>query len=301
MALLGKLFHWRKVELGDFTRMLGSLFPAVFERGVHVIKPYHRSVVDWLGDEAKADRYFASVNEGHGALADACWADYQQGVPSLSRYALVHLPAHFVAVKRWDDVCSLLCDLKFIPARIDAGLVFETADDIVRVFRSLPAGGRRQRLLAILEATGRSENPAMARMVIRSLAAIAEHDPDGVSNVLRAMVAPSRKRSPATTRANLQATRIALEVAVATCSLESMGDAVRHVLLTACAVADTNVRSLAVVSVFQLVRSNPNLGMGVLQELAGRSVRSESYGRKSWGSSPAPRSACSTKTHKTRK
>jgi hypothetical protein len=62
-------------------------------------------------------------------------------------------------------------------------------------------------------------------------------------------------------------------VAVATCCLDLMAKAVRHVLLTACAAADSNVRSLAVVAVFRLVRVNNALGLDILQELARRSVR----------------------------
>jgi hypothetical protein len=61
-------------------------------------------------------------------------------------------------------------------------------------------------------------------------------------------------------------------VAVATCCLDLMAKAVRHVLLTACAAADSNVRSLAITAVFRVFHDNYALGLTVLQEMCNCSL-----------------------------
>jgi hypothetical protein len=68
VEILQRLFQWQDEELRDFTRILGSLFPITNEANGEVIKPYHKSLADWLSDEAKAGAYFASSKEGHRTL-----------------------------------------------------------------------------------------------------------------------------------------------------------------------------------------------------------------------------------------
>jgi hypothetical protein len=58
VAILQQLFGWRETELRKWLRTLGSLFPATTESDHEVIKPYHKSLADWLVDKAKAGAYF---------------------------------------------------------------------------------------------------------------------------------------------------------------------------------------------------------------------------------------------------
>jgi len=92
VEILQRLFHWQDEELRDFTRSLGSLFPVTTQAGWEVIRPYHKSLADWLADEAAAGPYFASVKEGHRVLAADGWAEFQRGGPRLSPYALATYP-----------------------------------------------------------------------------------------------------------------------------------------------------------------------------------------------------------------
>ena len=125
----------------------------------------------------------------------------------------------------------------------------------------------------LVAALGRCVGAATARMAIDCLVAAADQYPAEVGRIAAEFVErPAGGRSAATAQANAQAARVALEVAVATCCLDMMAKAVRHVLLTACAAADSNVRSLAIVAVFRLVRVNDALGLDILQELAHCSV-----------------------------
>lgn len=78
LEIIQRLFNWQDEELRDFTRPLGSLFPVTTASGLEVIKPYHKSLADWLADETKAGTYFVSLQEGHRMLAEYGWGEYQQ-------------------------------------------------------------------------------------------------------------------------------------------------------------------------------------------------------------------------------
>ena len=273
LTILQKLFNWQEDELRDFTRTLGSLFPVTVERGTQIIKPYHRSLADWLAVEAKAGPYFASVREGHQSLAAACWAEYQRRRAGAFAVRVVSLAGTSGCGRAMGRRVFLALRSAFHPGWNRGRFGVRVADDIATVFQKLPEGDHRRRLLAMLQTQSRSEKAAMARMAIRSLAAIAEHDPAGVSEVVTTMMVPSRQRGPSTAQANIQAARVAIEVAVQTCHLPSMEAMVRTVILAACATRDSNVRSLAIVAVFRLVHINQALGMSIVQELANRSVR----------------------------
>lgn len=70
VEILRRLFNWEPEELRDFTRLAGSLFPVTKDTGTEVIKPFHKSLADWLADEAAAGSYFVSRVDGHRMLAD---------------------------------------------------------------------------------------------------------------------------------------------------------------------------------------------------------------------------------------
>lgn len=135
---LQRLFDWQDEELRDFMRNLSSLFPVAQESGREVIRPYHKSLADWLADEAKAGAYFVSAVEGHRMLAQFGWGEYQRGLSTLMPYLLRHLAAHLVCAERWDDVCALLCDLRYLEARCAAGQVFDLQTDYHLALDALP-------------------------------------------------------------------------------------------------------------------------------------------------------------------
>ncbi|HUT34704.1 MAG TPA: toll/interleukin-1 receptor domain-containing protein [Planctomycetota bacterium] len=109
MEILQRLFNWQDEELRDFTRPLGSLFPTTTEAGHEVIKPYHKSLADWLADEGKAGAFFVSILEGCRLLVDLGWRQQEQGAATMSGYFLAHLPAHLATLERWEALVSLLC------------------------------------------------------------------------------------------------------------------------------------------------------------------------------------------------
>lgn len=116
LEILQVLFGWQEEELRDFTRELGSLFPVVTEAGVEAIRPYHKSVADWLTDQRRAGDYFVSVAEGHRMLAELGWRQYASGVGCMPDYSLKLTPEHLFAAFRYDDLYGLLHDDAYMAA-----------------------------------------------------------------------------------------------------------------------------------------------------------------------------------------
>lgn len=114
LEILQKLFNWQDEELRDFIHILGSLFPVAKNTGNETIKPYHKSLADWLGDETKAGVYFVSEMEGHRMLGDLGWLEYKQNVNKMSSYTLVQTPCHLYFAKFYSKLFALLHDQKYI-------------------------------------------------------------------------------------------------------------------------------------------------------------------------------------------
>ncbi len=110
LKMLSRIFGWGSHEERKFRHALGSLFQV--DRGV--IKPFHRSVMEWLTSEEKEDPYFISAMEGHGILADYGWKEYAQGTDSLTLYMLAYLPVHLFEDERWQELKALFGDIRFI-------------------------------------------------------------------------------------------------------------------------------------------------------------------------------------------
>lgn len=105
IEILQRLFNWQDEELRDFTRPIASLFPVTGEKGREVIKPYHKSLADWLMDEKKAGMYFVSVIEGHRMLAEYGWQEYNRRGPAhMTQYVLKYAPRHIYDVEKYFEL-----------------------------------------------------------------------------------------------------------------------------------------------------------------------------------------------------
>jgi len=114
VEILQRLFHWRDEELRDFTRTLGSLFPVTKEASGEIIKPYHKSIGDWLMDNEKTGAFFVSANEGHRLLAETGWCEYQHGIEQLNRYCFLNLPKHLAHLNRKAELGEVLSSSLFL-------------------------------------------------------------------------------------------------------------------------------------------------------------------------------------------
>jgi tetratricopeptide (TPR) repeat protein len=110
VEILQRLFHWQDEELRDFTHPLASLFPVSTEAGHEVIKPYHKSLAEWLTDKAKAGPYFVSVLEGHRMLGNYCLNIYMKTPWGFSGFVKHHLPYHLAQAEDGPTLLSVLLD-----------------------------------------------------------------------------------------------------------------------------------------------------------------------------------------------
>ena len=94
---------------------------------------FHKSLRDWLGNRDNAGDYWCDPAAGHAQLAEFLATSWPG-----EDYALRHLAAHLVALARWDELCALLCDLRFVEARCLVGQVFELQADYRLALQSLP-------------------------------------------------------------------------------------------------------------------------------------------------------------------
>ncbi len=138
LEILQHLFKWQDEELRDFTRTLGSLFPITKKDGKETIRPYHKSIIDWLDNENSAGPYYVSIREGHPLLANFGYQQYQHDLKTLHLYFIKNLPSHCFHAKLWDNVTDLLCDLNFIQAKSAAKLTYDLVKDYNDVLTVIP-------------------------------------------------------------------------------------------------------------------------------------------------------------------
>ncbi|MFA4876448.1 MAG: TIR domain-containing protein [Methanoregula sp.] len=111
---LENIFSWKEEVAHDFVAHLGSFFTTSDEGGVDVIRPYHKSLTDWLVTPSFAGPYFVSLREGHDLLATAGWSEYKtKGPTKMSGYFRQYLPYHLLEMKRYDDLISLLTNREY--------------------------------------------------------------------------------------------------------------------------------------------------------------------------------------------
>lgn len=163
VEILQCLFNWQDEELRDFTRQLGSLFPTITAAGHEIIKPYHKSLADWLADQANACAYFVSADDGHRMLAEAGWQAFEAGGHRFHRYFLAHLPRHLLVCGSWSEIELLLTDIRFLEAKIAVGLTFEILSDFAEAAKLLPAEREQHQILKPLEEALRRDIHFIAR------------------------------------------------------------------------------------------------------------------------------------------
>ncbi|MCX5673891.1 MAG: TIR domain-containing protein [Planctomycetota bacterium] len=126
LARIGALLGWDEYAAHELCTAMGSLFPVT----EGFIQPFHRSVMDWLTDKARAGHYFVNEKIGHSRLADQGISEYREGVGTMSPHLLAHLPIHLVRAERWRDLETVLADPTFIDAKCAKGMTYALVADI---------------------------------------------------------------------------------------------------------------------------------------------------------------------------
>jgi WD40 repeat protein len=119
---------------------------------------YHESFADFLRAKLAVDR-----ERIRGRLADYCgsWSDLANGYGRL--YALRFGPRHLLEAGRGEEAGQLLLDLPFLEAKVEAGMVFELAEDFTAVAARRGEADPRHRLLGLLEEALRRDIHFIAR------------------------------------------------------------------------------------------------------------------------------------------
>lgn len=127
MEQIAEWMGLQRYQTEAFFKDMGSLF---FLDSGGCIRPFHSSVLDWLGDCTKAGDFFVDAEAGNKNLTAFLWKECQAGTTDqFSHYALRFLPSHLIKEQRWDDVVDLLCNLEFIQAKAAAKLTYELVED----------------------------------------------------------------------------------------------------------------------------------------------------------------------------
>lgn len=122
--ILQNLFGWPDTELRKCLRTLGSLFPVTAAADGDVIKPYHKSLADWLVQRENSGTFISSVAEGHRRLGTYGCHYMQESPMDVPDYIRRNLAWHLAESRRWDDLASLIDTgkLNLLSTWIDGGL-----------------------------------------------------------------------------------------------------------------------------------------------------------------------------------
>ncbi len=146
VTLIQGLFGMSDEDVNDFTLALGSLFPVYATESGEVIKPYHKTLVDWLSEKTTSGKYYVSPEEGAKLLTEYGWREYQRGLADVSPYFLRHLPTHLGEAGRMNDLSTVLQHKAFLESgpfsflRADANGLINV--DLADLWSVIQDGGR---------------------------------------------------------------------------------------------------------------------------------------------------------------
>jgi tetratricopeptide (TPR) repeat protein len=112
-GVLQSLFAWREAELRKWLRVFGSLFPVTNQAGNEVIRPCHKSLLDWMTDQSKSGMYFVSLKEGHQILAEHGWKMLSEPGAGSDGSLILHLPYHLCEAGDPNRLLHLLASGRF--------------------------------------------------------------------------------------------------------------------------------------------------------------------------------------------
>ena len=87
-----------------------AAFGSLLSTSGGLLKPFHRTLTDWVTNKEKAGFSFASADEGQRQLAEKGWKEYLSGLDTMTPYMKVHLPRHLMTCRRWEEAIKLLSD-----------------------------------------------------------------------------------------------------------------------------------------------------------------------------------------------
>lgn len=151
-------------DADDLFSVLRQLRQYLLDRG-GLLDFYHRDLL-----RAVRGRYLTADEPRRAAhdrlarffLSQPSWI-FEDGERQPNERRADELPGHLRQARRWEDFAGLLCDLGFLEAKAEAGLVFDLARDFPAALEGLPADHPRRPVLRLLEEALRGDIHFLAR------------------------------------------------------------------------------------------------------------------------------------------
>jgi WD40 repeat protein len=112
---------------------LGSLFPRTGNADIDALRPFHKSVTDWLTVKANSGLWYVDVEWGHKLLAEAGWKQFQGEPEEMRPYFLWWLPEHLRMISNDERRVGLLKSFRFMMARLAHGALEQALVDYRRL------------------------------------------------------------------------------------------------------------------------------------------------------------------------
>lgn len=122
-----------KDDLFDRLDKLGSLISKSGNTPKDTIKPYHRSIKDWITDNDKSGAYSIDISFGHKKLAEFGWIVFTEGFLQKDFYLHRFLPEHLLIIEDWDRLSVLLTDIDYLDNFIKGGKKHELMRYLMKI------------------------------------------------------------------------------------------------------------------------------------------------------------------------
>ncbi len=105
-AIIKESYNWSAEQLNRFLLQIRTLFPIGTGADGETIHPFHKTIVDWIGNAERAKQFVVDLELGHHTIINNIEPKFENK-ESLSVYGQRNLPAHYLRVKKWDDILRL--------------------------------------------------------------------------------------------------------------------------------------------------------------------------------------------------
>lgn len=104
------ILGWDSYQTKEIPEMFGALILTDNE----LLRPFHRTLLEWLTDKSKSGHYYVDMGTGHKTLANAGWKEYEHAFDTISEYSKKYLLNHLIALKQWGKVENVLSNPNMI-------------------------------------------------------------------------------------------------------------------------------------------------------------------------------------------
>lgn len=86
------------------------------------VKPFHKSIVEWVRNEETEVDFYIDPEEGHQIILKYGWSLYESDYSTLPSYFLAYLPSHLHILKKLDRLSNILTDVKYFEICHEVGV-----------------------------------------------------------------------------------------------------------------------------------------------------------------------------------